>query len=428
MTMQLWIPLLVLTVVGGAATLALRMRRNQNWQTTLVIAITLGLATCVALAFRSDVDLPGEPVASDTAASDTASGDTAAGDTTQELNGSAEATNNGAAGSAAVDAARDLSVNPDLGVNNNTEIPVAIPRQVADDAFVSSSQCRECHTEYHASWHQTYHRRMTQVLTPETMAAPATEVTLETDGLPYRYWREDDEYWVEMVDPQWEYVMQKQGREYEAERDAHLVKRRLVMSTGSHHYQAYWVNNGRGNEMFRFPWIYHIGANRWLPTDAAFVSPPDQPSRVTIWNHNCIQCHTVHGKPGPDYQLGAYVSEVAELGIACEACHGPGEKHVLYQRQQAKRVTSAGDANGQGGAKGGGGAQGTGNAKGNDSATALAGVKAQADVAATAGGQHRGRDQGQTKGNGRPLPLVGRSRHVPEHPMSHLTERASHNL
>ena len=31
-------------------------------------------------------------------------------------------------------------------------------------------------------------------------------------------------------------------------------------------------------------------------------------------------------------------TEVAELGIACEACHGPGEAHVNKMRELADRV------------------------------------------------------------------------------------------
>ncbi len=293
--MPLWIPLLALACLSAALLAVIRDRGIRRL--LAAIGIMLGLATVAAWLVQPD-DGPDPMTATD------------------DPSGSA-------------------------GAPPEPTLPVALPPQVTDDEFVSSRACLECHAEQHASWHQSYHRRMTQIVTPETMAAPSDEVILPTGGLPYRFWREGDEFWVEMVDPHWEFMMQQRGAVYEGERAQHIVRRRIVMSTGSHHYQAYWVNNGRGNELVRFPWIYHIGAERWLTSDAAFVAPPDQPSQLALWNDNCIQCHTVHGQPGPDYDQKAYVSQVAELGIACEACHGPGREHVAFQRDQAAAPTVA---------------------------------------------------------------------------------------
>ncbi len=46
------------------------------------------------------------------------------------------------------------------------------------------------------------------------------------------------------------------------------------------------------------------------------------------WNHQCADCHATNVRRGWDDQVGAYATEYDELGVGCEACHGPGSLHV----------------------------------------------------------------------------------------------------
>jgi len=72
-----------------------------------------------------------------------------------------------------------------------------------------------------------------------------------------------------------------------------------------------------------------------FPDDAA-IDDPGRPiygsgvfdRHVTRWNDNCVFCHNVAPNPGRDPSSGAFKTTVAELGIACESCHGPGAAHV----------------------------------------------------------------------------------------------------
>ena len=64
------------------------------------------------------------------------------------------------------------------------------PVQVLDYGYVSSDECRKCHPQNHASWHASYHRTMTQVATPETLAIPIEQVALKLEGQTYDLRRE----------------------------------------------------------------------------------------------------------------------------------------------------------------------------------------------------------------------------------------------
>ena len=59
--------------------------------------------------------------------------------------------------------------------------------------------------------------------------------------------------------------------------------------------------------------------------------------QTEIWNSECIKCHATAGRPGRDERTKELDTKVAEFGISCEACHGPGEEHVRRNRDPLRR-------------------------------------------------------------------------------------------
>lgn len=196
--------------------------------------------------------------------------------------------------------------------------------------FVGSDACRSCHTAEHASWHDSYHRTMTQPATPQNVQAPFDGMTLDFNGKTAVLTRLGDEFWVEIDDPDWERRQAKLGiGSVQPVSMAPRVSKQIVMTTGSHHKQTFWMYNPDGQFLSRFPWNYRIDDQRWVPTEHDFLTPPDQPERsylFSFWNSQCFQCHAVGGQPR--YESRSFNTRVAELGISCEACHGPGADHV----------------------------------------------------------------------------------------------------
>ncbi len=227
----------------------------------------------------------------------------------------------------------------------DVQIDNYLPAQTDTDEYVSSSACRSCHPgEYH-SWHRTYHRTMTQVASPESVRGDFDDVELSGRGREYRLYRDGDEFWIRMADPEWEQNMIDQGMRLDELVAPPIVDRRVLMTTGSHHYQTYWVAGSRGRELFQVPWVFHLDEQRWLVRQDAFIAPPDSERAIVQWNVSCIACHSTGGNPGLQFvggtpeQGGVPVleSEVGELGISCEACHGPGDEHVRRHQNPLTR-------------------------------------------------------------------------------------------
>ena len=209
-----------------------------------------------------------------------------------------------------------------------TPVPAADrPTEIPAHGYVSSDACAACHPRNHASWHDSYHRTMTQPANADTVAAQfdvrfeALEV--EFSGERYRlYWR-DGGLRVSMPDP---------DATLSADLSTPRIDRPIVQITGSHHRQVFWYPVGQGRLLGQLPVVYLVQEQRWIPRNAAFVTPPvhGPASETGRWNTTCIRCHTTNGRPR--YENGRFDTQVSELGIACEACHGPGAEHVQANR------------------------------------------------------------------------------------------------
>ena len=145
--------------------------------------------------------------------------------------------------------------------------------RVVHDDFIGSGACQPCHPSEHASWSRTYHRTMTQRASPP-----------------------------------------------------------FALTTGSHHMMGFWEEDESG-QLQMLPFVYARDEGRFIARRDAFLQPPDAPQHDVRWRSNCITCHTTSGRPAIDERR----SIVAELGIACEACHGPGREHADRMRDPMAR-------------------------------------------------------------------------------------------
>lgn len=215
-------------------------------------------------------------------------------------------------------------------IAQTAQLEAELPRLSRSSNYLSSARCQACHPGEYASWMRTFHRTMTQVASPERVAGKFDGTTVDSAGLKYRVYQDQGRLLADLPDPD-ELMYVVQGGKKLALTDIPRVTRPVVMATGSHHYQTYWVSSPRYPRLMQtLPLVYLLEDQRWIPREAAFMRGPEDTERfVTQWNHHCIRCHSTGGNPGlEEGQGGRLFSEVGELGIACEACHGSGEEHV----------------------------------------------------------------------------------------------------
>lgn len=198
--------------------------------------------------------------------------------------------------------------------------------------YASSSSCIDCHPREHESWRRSYHSSMTQLMSPETVQADFNNVSMDFQGERFTLRRSGEEFWVTIEAVESISDTMAQDRVIAPGVDPEAIHVRLGMVTGSHHMQVFWMPGLMGNMQIGFPFTWLIHDRRWAPRNSVFIRDPKVIQSKEVWNGVCIRCHTTGAVPRPDPEQRIYDTRVADLGISCEACHGPGEAHVKHQQ------------------------------------------------------------------------------------------------
>lgn len=212
--------------------------------------------------------------------------------------------------------------------------------------YVGSQACSVCHDDRHDSWYRTFHRSMTQEASPASVQGQFDGRALDFQGIRVRPIRDNDRYFFE----------------YSEIASGQVLNRVEIHRTvGSNRYQQYLTRIDADGTYVRLHYLWHNGDQRWVHMNAAFLGADDRPfdQHVAIWNQNCIFCHNTGveprmvnaeelrararaGEPVDMAKEPRFASVVAELGIACESCHGPGAEHVAraesFWTRQALRL------------------------------------------------------------------------------------------
>ncbi len=220
-----------------------------------------------------------------------------------------------------------VSADSQVAIDQPTDRPIV----VHENGYVGSQSCRECHADEYTGWHASYHRTMTQVATPESVIGDFNDVVLTLFGQEIRLTREGDKFFYEGPDPDWT-----------GPQSPHLrIKRQIVQTTGSHHMQVYWYVFGKNRMLGSVPVTWLKEDARWVWRESVFLRPRTNKivSETGRWNMLCLRCHTTHPQTGLEWAdqeasgrktVENFDTHVGEFGIACEACHGPGEQHVQW--------------------------------------------------------------------------------------------------
>lgn len=230
-----------------------------------------------------------------------------------------------------------------LAIAGDAEVPATHDGADGEDGWVGSAVCQSCHRGRYASWHRSFHRSMTQEAQAETVLG-------RFDGSP-------QDYWGGVIRP-----VYRDGRYYfqyyRSGSDEQLAEYEVTRVVGSHRYQQYLAKTpNTAGTYYRLHLLWHIEDQRWVHMNGVFLGPDNQhfDAQVSVWNQNCIFCHNTGPRPGilnlNELNLRAargeqvdsatqsiFESEVAELGISCETCHGPGAQHVARNRNPLRRL------------------------------------------------------------------------------------------
>jgi predicted CXXCH cytochrome family protein len=108
---------------------------------------------------------------------------------------------------------------------------------------------------------------------------------------------------------------------------------------GAKRYQGYLSTLPEGR-IYVLPVFWHVASKRWVDWKEITPIPDGAHDLRQIWNANCFNCHGTNIVQGYDLDEKKYRSTWTEMGIGCEACHGPGRQHVALMEEWEKDPAS----------------------------------------------------------------------------------------
>jgi tetratricopeptide (TPR) repeat protein len=205
--------------------------------------------------------------------------------------------------------------------------PASIPLLVGDEKtvfaqYAGSPSCRECHEEAFEAWENSNHALAERPLSERDRSA----------FQPERFFK----HGTQSSTASWtngEASVISLGLSGQPE--AHAIMRVI----GNDPLRQFLVPFPGG----RFQTLeasYDPNSNDWFNVYGQEDRKPGEwghwTGRGMNWNFMCASCHNTHLRRNYDPTSDSYHTTMAEMGVGCEACHGPLKAHGEWQKQYGK--------------------------------------------------------------------------------------------
>ncbi|HEX6215206.1 MAG TPA: cytochrome c3 family protein, partial [Vicinamibacterales bacterium] len=192
------------------------------------------------------------------------------------------------------------------------------PHALGSD-YLGSESCAKCHDVEHTQWKNSLHIKMTKPVAEATIVGDFREGTKFADH--------DRAYTFGMKNGKPVISISFGGRPPETFS--------VDYTLGAKRYQGYLSTLPEGR-IYVLPVFWHVASKRWVDWKEITPIPDDAHGIRQIWNQNCFNCHGTNIVQGYQLDEAKYTSTWTEMGIGCEACHGPGRQHVALMEEWEK--------------------------------------------------------------------------------------------
>ncbi len=194
----------------------------------------------------------------------------------------------------------------------------AVPAS-ASSAYLGNQACEGCHQTESADWQGSHHDLAMQEATAETVLGNFDNTTFQYGEITTRFFREGGKYWVETDN---------------AEGQMQVFPVAYVFGVDPLQQLLLPLSNGR-LQALSVAWDARPkteGGQRWYHLYPEEIIAADDPLHWTgpyaNWNTRCAECHSTDVKKQYDAKTRSYATTYEQIDVGCEACHGPGKKHV----------------------------------------------------------------------------------------------------
>jgi tetratricopeptide (TPR) repeat protein len=197
-----------------------------------------------------------------------------------------------------------------LVVKDRGETVISSP----EATFVGSTECRDCHNREYDNWEGSHHDLAMAVANETSVLGDFNEAEFTLHGVTSRFYKKNDRFFVHTNGP---------GGE--------MGEFEITHTFGWYPLQQYLVPFP-GGRLQTLPIAWDAKQNQWFRVPPEGPTDPDDwlywTNAAQNWNGMCAQCHSTNLKKNYDPETDSYNTTWSDIDVGCEACHGPGSKHM----------------------------------------------------------------------------------------------------
>jgi Flp pilus assembly protein TadD len=190
--------------------------------------------------------------------------------------------------------------------------------------YVGREVCAGCHVAEAKAWRGSHHDLAMQPAADSTVLGNFADATFTERGVTSKFFRRDRGFWVSTSGP-----------------DGALREYPIAYTFGVDPLQQYLIAFPGGRyQCLGIAWDSRPsgqGGQRWFSLYPDTVLAPGSRLHWTgvdqTWNHMCAECHSTNVAKNFRPETNSYGTTWSELNVSCEACHGPGSRHVRWAKQ-----------------------------------------------------------------------------------------------
>ncbi|MEN7548748.1 HEAT repeat domain-containing protein [Rapidithrix thailandica] len=187
-------------------------------------------------------------------------------------------------------------------------------QNIEDPQYVGNLSCKSCHEQEYMDWQNSHHDLAMQEANEQTVLGDFNNATFENQGVKTTFIQKEGKYYVNTEGPE------GKNETYE-----------VVYTFGVTPLQQYLVAFPDGRyQCLRQAW--DVEKKQWFdlyPDTKVSHKEWLHWSRGGLnWNSMCADCHSTNLHKSFDSQKEEYETQWSAMNVSCEACHGPGKKHV----------------------------------------------------------------------------------------------------
>jgi hypothetical protein len=191
--------------------------------------------------------------------------------------------------------------------------------------FVGSNACASCHGRESAEWRKSQHHDAMTEASERSVLGNFNNAEFTYAGLTSTFFKRDGKFFVNTDGP-----------------DGKLHDYEIKYTFGVMPLQQYLVEFPDGRlQALSIAWDARPkteGGQRWFhlyPNERITYDDELHWTRpAQNWNFMCADCHSTDIRKNYDPATDKLQTRWAEINVGCEACHGPGARHLAWAKSQ----------------------------------------------------------------------------------------------